>query len=60
MTSEELLKEQLRSLLNCASRENESNTPDFVLANYLLDCLRAFELATNQRAHWYGLKEGAK
>jgi hypothetical protein len=37
------------------SMENGSNTPDFILANYLVDCLRAFERASNQREHWYGM-----
>ena len=50
------LKADLARVLNSHCAENGSNTPDFVLANYVLDCLRAFELATNQREHWYGLK----
>lgn len=47
---------ELQSLLNSNCKENGSNTPDFILANFLCDCLRAFDLAANQREHWYGLK----
>lgn len=50
------LRMDLGPLLNRHSAENGSNTPDFVLANFLLDCLRAFDLATHQREHFYGLR----
>lgn len=49
-------REELRSLLNRHSMENRSNTPDFILANYMARCLTAFELATTEREVWYGLK----
>jgi hypothetical protein len=39
----------LEQLLNRESRENESNTPDYILAEYLVNCLEAYELATNIR-----------
>ncbi len=48
---------KLTSLLNCESKENESDTPDFILANYLIDCLRAFDDATIRREMWYGRNE---
>lgn len=44
----------LETLLNQHSRENESNTPDFILADYLTGCLRAFDSAVRMRADWYG------
>jgi hypothetical protein len=52
--------DELKDLLNRCSMENESNTPDFILAEYLLDCLRAFEKASKDREQWYGqaLKPG--
>ena len=34
--------------------ENASNTPDFILAQYLCNCLKAWEEATQQRETWYG------
>jgi len=51
----ESLKDQISHLLNCASRENESNTPDFILAEYLYKCLEAFEETTKARDRWYGI-----
>lgn len=46
--------EQLRGLINRNSRENASNTPDVILAQYLEGCLLAFETAVQQRETWYG------
>jgi len=46
-------KKELSSLLNCHCVENESNTPDFILAQYLIGCLRSFETAVQQREKWY-------
>ena len=48
----------LRGLLNATSQENASNTPDFVLAQYLLACLVAFNQAVQQRVSWYGRPSG--
>lgn len=40
---------ELRSLINRHSKENGSDTPDFVLAQYLQHCLDAFNYATRYR-----------
>ena len=48
------LEDSIREVLNRHSAENGSNTPDFMLAAYLLDCLAAFDRAVNRRAIWYG------
>lgn len=48
------LEKELTELLNRWSQENNSDTPDFILASYLLDCLRAFNVASNKRSEWYG------
>lgn len=45
---------ELSALLNRYSVESDSDTPDFILARYLNDCLNAFNLATNKRNAWYG------
>lgn len=50
----ESLDSSLRTLLNRFSAENGSNTPDFILANYLMACLAAFDAATNDRETWFG------
>lgn len=43
----------LRRVLNRHSRENISNTPDFILANYLMACLEAFDEASKVRKSWH-------
>ena len=47
---------ELERLLNIHSMENESNTPDFILAQYLKDCLDCFNAATKRRDEWYSIK----
>lgn len=44
----------LRDLINRHSLENGSNTPDFMLADYLTDCLEAYGRITQAREKWYG------
>ena len=48
----ETFEEEITDLINKYSVENKSNTPDFILAECLLGCLRAYELAVNRRAAW--------
>ncbi|HDZ14030.1 hypothetical protein LCGC14_0756740 [marine sediment metagenome] len=50
------LEKKLRELLNNESREQDSNTPDFILAEFMVNCLDAFELANNKREVWYGVE----
>lgn len=49
------LKKDIKEAINKASAENLSNTPDFILAGYLMMCLDAFESATKERDGWYGV-----
>lgn len=49
---------ELEMLINRFSKENDSNTPDFILAQYLTSCLAAFSVATSQRDRWYDFKSG--
>lgn len=46
-------QEELCSLINYHSRENGSDTPDFLLAEYLNDCLAVFDRVTRKRTEWY-------
>lgn len=46
-------RKQIEEAINRHSMENGSNTPDFILAAYLSDCLAAFDKATNRRSAWY-------
>ena len=50
------LEERLKGILNSECRENDSNTPDFLLAEFMMSCLDAFELASNKREVWYGVQ----
>lgn len=45
---------ELESLINRHSIENGSNTPDFILAEYLQQCLSAWNSAVASRENWYG------
>ena len=45
---------EIESLINRYSQENASNTPDFILAQYLISCLATFNTAVQQRETWYG------
>ena len=48
------LRPELEKLINSTNREAESNTPDFILAEYLEGCLQAFDIAVGERDKWYG------
>lgn len=48
------LEKELEKLLNKHGAENGSNTPDFILAKYLMGCLEAFNAAVKIREEWYG------
>lgn len=50
------LESELAEVLNRHSCENASNTPDYVLAQYLLSCLAAFDVATRARERHYGVQ----
>lgn len=50
-------QKELESLINSKSMENGSNTPDFILAEYLTDCLEAFNKATVNRTVWYSAEK---
>lgn len=46
-------KRELEHLINKNSMEANSDTPDFILAEYLTNCLIAFDHATSRRDRWY-------
>lgn len=48
------LEELIREAINKTSAENASNTPDFILAQYLTKALEAWNVAVQQRETWYG------
>ena len=53
----ETFEKELCNLLNSLSMENESNTPDFILARYLTNCLKTFNATTCERSAWYIVEE---
>ena len=54
------LQAEISRLLNRHSREQDSDTPDFILAKYLVTCLCAFEVGVNRRDGWYKTKPDEK
>lgn len=44
---------ELSGLLNKHSLENKSNTPDFILARYMVKCLKTYNKAINKRDKWF-------
>jgi hypothetical protein len=52
---------ELKQLINKYSVENGSDTPDWILAQYIMDALTSYERAVIRRDHWYSfdpLKRG--
>lgn len=50
-------EKELSQLINRYSLENETNVPDFIVANYLIRCLEAFRHTVQWTHNWY---EGSK
>jgi len=48
------LQKDLKQILNKYSEENASNTPDFLLAEYLMRCLDTWNIVVTKREKWYG------
>jgi hypothetical protein len=55
---EPTFERELESLINRFSQERFSNTPDFILAAYLLACLAAWNAGVTRREEWYGRPSG--
>lgn len=49
---EEIVK-AFAEIINKHSLENDSNTPDFILAEYLWDCLMSANILIGARSVWY-------
>ena len=47
-------EKELKVLINKYGLENQSSTPDFILAEFLRDCLGIFEYAVRDRDDWHG------
>jgi len=49
-------EKELEMLINKHSKENELDTPDFILAQYLNGCLANYAETVKVRDKWYGFK----
>ena len=47
---------ELTTLINKYTLENDSDTPDFLLAAYLRSCLEVVSVLLRARERWYGRK----
>lgn len=54
------LKKELETLINRNSIEGKSDTPDFILANYLADCLKVYAKTVKARDNWYSFEPNNK
>ena len=50
------IHEEFRAAINKHSRERFSGTPDFIIADYLINCLRSYENATQKSRAWNSRK----
>lgn len=46
-------KKELAFLVNKYSLENQTDTPDYVIADYLVRCLRNWNTTYQEREKWY-------
>lgn len=51
-------RQDLESAVNRNSIENGSDTPDFIIAEFLADCTAALDKAIKRREKWYGRNTG--
>lgn len=60
MNSQPTFRDELEQLINKHSLENKSDTSDFLLADYLISCLAAFNETVRARETWHGRIPGRK
>lgn len=58
-TEPETFEGKIARAINCHSLESGSDTPDFILAEYLKRCLENFDLTMQARKTWYGPEKPA-
>jgi hypothetical protein len=49
-----MFKKELEELINKYGKENNSDTPDFIIAEFMAKCLEAFDKAVKKRSKWWG------
>jgi hypothetical protein len=50
----ESIAREIAAVINRNSLENGSDTPDFLLAEYLIGCLEVYNSTLRAREKWYG------
>ena len=55
MSDMEKFEKELTVLINKHSMENGSDTPDYILAHYLCECLTNINTVHRRRSEWYGM-----
>jgi hypothetical protein len=50
-------QKELEKLINKYSIENHSNTPDFLLAQFIMNCLNSYIMVLKARDEWYTITE---
>lgn len=53
-------RREIATVINRFSRENGSDTPDYVLAIFIDKAIDAFDSATRRRTHHYGFEREIK
>lgn len=53
-----MFRDELVALLNSCSKENGSDTPDWILAEFLMASLKTFDACVKERETWYGRSNG--
>ncbi len=48
-------QKELSDLINKYSRENMSDTPDFILAEFLERCMIAYSIAATKKDQWFNI-----
>ena len=56
MATRSEFRQKLEELINSASMENNSDTPDFILATFLSDSLRSFDEAVAARDRFFRIQ----
>ena len=56
----EEFKKELEILINKNGIDNECNTPDYILAEYLTSCLEAYRDTVRSRDTWFGFNRSER
>ena len=53
--NEESLRRELTKIMNTHGIDTEYRTPDYILAEYLIDCLKSYKKLDDANRTWHGL-----